>query len=166
MLTKAMLDKLNKQINFEFYSSNIYLQMASWAETQGLEGCAKFLKKQAQEELVHMHKLFDYVLESGEMAVIGKLDAPATDYDSVEEIFKKALEHEKQVTKRIHDIADTAWKDKDLATFNFIQWFVSEQHEEETSFNRIVDKIKLIGVDKRTLYLIDRELAVLAAEND
>ena len=164
MLTKAMLDKLNKQINFEFYSSNIYLQMASWAETQGLEGCAKFLKKQAEEELVHMHKIFEYVLESGEMAIIGKLDAPATDYDSVEEIFKKSLEHEKQVTKRIHDIADTAWKDKDLATFNFIQWFVSEQHEEETSFTKIIDKIKLIGVDKRTLYLIDKALAAIATE--
>jgi len=163
MLSKIMLDKLNKQINFEFFSSNVYLQMASWADTQGLEGCASFMKKQAGEELVHMHKIFEYVLESGEMAVIGKLDAPPTDYDSVEEIFKKALDHEKQVTKRIHDISETAWKEKDLATFNFMQWFVNEQHEEETSFTRIVDKIKLIGVDKRTMYLIDRELAGLAA---
>jgi len=164
MLTKVMLDKLNKQLNFEFYSSNIYLQMASWAEMQGLEGCAKFLKKQAQEELVHMHKFFEYIVESGEMAVIGKLDAPPTDYDSVEEVFKKSLEHEKQVTKRIHDIADTAWKDKDLATFNFMQWFISEQHEEETSFSKIIDKIKLIGVDKRTLYLIDKAMAAIASE--
>lgn len=158
-----MLDKLNKQINFEFYSSNIYLQMASWADTQGLEGCAAFLKKQAREEMEHMHKIFEYVLESGEMAVIGKLDAPATDYDSVEEIFKKSLDHEKQVTKRIHDISETAWKEKDLASFNFMQWFVNEQHEEEASFTRIVDKIKLIGVDKRTMYLIDRELGGMAA---
>ena len=164
MLTKVMLDKLNKQLNFEFFSSNVYLQMASWADTQGLEGCADFLKKQAKEELVHMHKIFEYVLESGEMAVIGKLDAPPTDYDSVEEIFKKALEHEKQVTKRIHDIAETAWKDKDLATHNFIQWFISEQHEEETSFNKILDKIKLIGTDKRTVYLVDKVMAKLAAE--
>jgi ferritin len=163
MLSKIMLDKLNKQINFEFYSSNIYLQMASWADTQGLEGCAAFLKKQAREEMEHMHKIFEYVLESGEMAVIGKLDAPATDYDSVEEIFKKSLDHEKQVTKRIHDISETAWKEKDLASFNFMQWFVNEQHEEEASFTRIVDKIKLIGVDKRTMYLIDRELGGMAA---
>jgi len=164
MLTKVMLDKLNKQINFEFYSSNVYLQMASWADAQGLEGCAKFMKKQAREELVHMHKIFEYVLESGEMAVVGKLDAPPTDYDSVEEIFKKSLEHEKQVTKRIHDIAESAWKDKDLATHNFIQWFISEQHEEETSFSRILDKIKLIGTDKRTVYMIDRTIAKLAEE--
>jgi ferritin len=164
MLMKVLLDKLNKQINFEFYSSNIYLQMASWAATQGLDGCAGFLRKQAKEELEHMTKLFDYVLESGEMAVVGKLDAPATDYDSIEQVFKKSLEHEKQVTKRIHDIAETAWKEKDLATFNFIQWFISEQHEEEASFTQIVDKIKLIGMDKRTLYIIDREMAALAVK--
>jgi ferritin len=162
MLKKKMLDKLNDQLNFEFYSSNIYLQMSAWAENNKYAGAAVYLKKQAHEELVHMTKFFDYINETGSLAVVGKIDAPDTEYKSIQELFKIILNHEKIVTKRIHEISKMAWDDKDLTTFNFMQWFIAEQHEEETQFQGILDKFDIIGNDKRGLFMIDQELANMA----
>ena len=164
MLSKKMADKLNKQLNLEFYSSNIYLQMCAWADAQGLEGTASFLKKQAVEEMEHMMKIFDYINESGSMAVVGKIDEPATDYKSVKEVFEKAFAHEKFVTKSIHKLSESAMAEKDYATHQFLQWYIEEQREEEAQFSSIMDKINLIGADKRGLYLIDREMAQRAAQ--
>jgi ferritin len=164
MLSKKMADKLNKQLNLEFYSSNIYLQMCAWADAQGLEGTAEFLKKQAAEEMEHMMKIFDYVNESGNMAIIGKIDEPGTEYKSVKEVFEKAFAHEQFVTKSIHKLSEAALAEKDYATHHFLQWYVQEQHEEETQFSAIMDKINLIGADKRGLYLIDREMAQRTAQ--
>jgi len=162
MLSKKMADKLNKQLNLEFYSANIYLQMCAWADAQGLEGTASFLKKQATEEMEHMMKIFDYINESDHMAIIGKIDSPATNYKSLEDLFKKVYAHEQHVTKKIHEIAELAWKEKDLTTFNFMQWYITEQHEEETQAKGILDKIDLIGNDRRALFLVDRELGSMA----
>ena len=163
MLSKKLAKKLNDQLNFEYYSSNVYLQMSAWAEFNGLPGTAAFLKKHAAEELLHMHKIFAYVNETGTLALVGKIDAPETEFKSISELFDIVLAHEKLVTKKIKDITAAAWEEKDFTTFNFLQWFVDEQHEEETLVKGIVDKIKLIGSDKRALFLIDRELAQLAA---
>ena len=163
MLKKKILDKLNDQLNFEFYSSNIYLQMSAWAENNKYAGSAAYLKKQAQEELVHMTKIFDYINETGSMAVIGKIEAPKINYKSIYETFKIILDHEKIVTKRIHEISQIAWTDKDLTTFNFMQWFIAEQHEEEKQFQGILDKFEFIGSDKRGLFMIDQELGSMAA---
>ncbi len=163
MLKKKMLDKLNNQLNFEFYSSNIYLQMAAWAENNKYAGAGAYLKKQAQEELLHMTKIFDYINETGSMAIVGKIDAPKVTYKSIIEVFEIILEHEKIVTKRIHEISHMAWTDKDLTTFNFMQWFVAEQHEEETQFQGILDKFAFIGNDKRGLFMIDQDLGNMAA---
>ena len=163
MLSKKLAKKLNDQINFEYYSSNVYLQMSAWAEFNALPGTAAFLKKHAAEELTHMHRIFNYVNETGTLALVGKMDAPPTEFKSIAEVFDEVLAHEKLVTKKINDITAAAWEDKDFATFNFLQWFVDEQHEEETLVQGIVDKINLIGSDKRALYLIDRELAQMAA---
>ena len=163
MLSKNMAGQLNQQLNLEFYSSNVYLQMSAWAETNGLSGCASFLKKQAAEEMMHMMKFFDYINESESMAVVGKIDAPAAKYKSVEELFKTVYSHEQHVTRKIHEIAALAWKEKDLTTFNFMQWFITEQHEEETQAKTILDKLDLIGTEKRALYLFDRELGNMAA---
>ena len=163
MISKKMAEQLNQQLNLEFYSSNIYLQMSAWAETNSLSGSAAFLKKQAAEEMMHMMKIFDYINESDHMATIGKIDAPASSYKSLEDLFKKVYAHEQHVTKKIHEIAELAWKEKDLTTFNFMQWYISEQHEEETQAKTILDKIDLIGNDKRTLYLVDQELGNMAA---
>lgn len=163
MLKKKLADKINQQLNFEFFSANIYLQMSAWAETNKFAGAAVYLKKQAQEEMGHMLKIFDYLNQKGVMAQIGKIDAPSTEFKSIHELFKDILAHEKIVTKRINDLSQQAWADKDLTTFNFLQWFVTEQHEEETQFQSILDKFDLVGTDKRGLFMIDQELAQMAA---
>lgn len=163
MLSKKLAKKLNDQINFEYFSSNVYLQMSAWAEFNALPGTAAFLKNHAAEELGHMHRIFTYVNETGTLALVGKIDGPPTEFKSISEVFKDILAHEQLVTKKIKEITAIAWEEKDFATFNFLQWFVDEQHEEETLVKGIVDKINLIGSDKRALYLIDRELAQMAA---
>ena len=162
MLSQKMLDKLNEQINLEFYSSNLYLQMASWCEGQGLNGCNFFLRSQSKDEMQHMQKLFNYVNETGSMAILGRIDAPPHEYDSIKDVFQQTYGHECEVTKKINELADTAFTEKDWSTFNFLQWYVSEQHEEEKVFKSTLDKIDMIGTENSGLYFIDREIARLA----
>ena len=145
MLGERMLDKLNEQINLEFYSSNLYLQMSSWCEKEGLEGCAAFLKGHATEEMEHMQRLFTYVNECGAMAKLGTIEAPPTEFSSIDEIFEETYKHEQYVTSKINTLADVAFQEKDYSTFNFLQWYVAEQHEEEKLFNTILDKMRIIG---------------------
>lgn len=162
MLSTEMTKRLNKQINMEFYSSNLYLQMGAWAETKGLTGSANFLKAHAKEEQEHMDKLFNYVLETGALPVLGGIEAPEIGYQSLEAIFIHTLEHEKLVTEGINDLVAFALEEKDFSTFNFLQWYVAEQHEEENLFNSILDKFKVIGTEGRGLYLIDKEIGKLS----
>ncbi|WP_252177452.1 non-heme ferritin [Endozoicomonas sp. 4G] len=163
MLTQTMVDKLNDQINLEFYSSNLYLQMASWCEAQGLDGCTEFLRRHAREEMEHMQKLFNYVNETGAMAIIGAIDAPPCQYESVRDIFLRTYEHECEVTRCINELAHTAFTEKDYSTFQFLQWYVSEQHEEEKLFKGILDKIDMIGFEGKGLYFIDQEVSKMMA---
>lgn len=163
MASKEMIKKLNEQLNKEFYSSNLYLQMSAWCDSQGLEGSANFLKTHADEEMQHMLKFFTYINELGGLAVIGKIEAPPTEFNTLGKLMEEILKHEKFVTKSIHDLTDAAWEEKDHATYNFLQWFVGEQHEEETLFNSILDKLNLVGKDNRQgLFFIDRELGQMA----
>jgi ferritin len=164
MLTKALVDRLNDQINLEFYSSNLYLQMSSWCEFKGLEGCAEFLKLHAQEEMGHMQRLFNYVNETGAIAVLGQIESPPTEFESIVDVFKKTYEHECLVTLKINELADAALKDKDYSTFNFLQWYVAEQHEEEKLFKSILDRIEIIGTDGNGIFFIDQELKRMAGE--
>ncbi len=159
MLGERMLDKLNKQINLEFYSSNLYLQMSSWCEKEGLEGCAAFLKGHATEEMEHMQRLFTYVNECGAMAKLGTIEAPPTEFSSIDEIFEETYKHEQYVTSKINTLADVAFQEKDYSTFNFLQWYVAEQHEEEKLFNTILDKMRIVGTEGRGLYHFDQEVA-------
>lgn len=163
MLSSIMITKLNQQINLEFYSSNLYLQMASWCESKGLEGCTTFLRRHAQEEMLHMQKLFDYVNETGAMAVIGSIDAPPCEYTDIQDVFHKTLAHECDITRKINDLAHTAFTEQDYSSFNFLQWYVAEQHEEEKLFKSIIDKIRMIGLEHKGLYFIDKEVAKLTA---
>ena len=164
MLSQQMIDRLNEQINLEFYSSNLYLQMSSWCESKGLEGCAAFLRAHADEEMTHMHRLFSYVNETGAMALLGDIKAPPTDFGSVTAVFQGTYEHECHVTRKINDLADTAFQQKDYSTFNFLQWYVAEQHEEEALFKSILDRIEIIGTDGKGLFFIDQEIGRLAAD--
>ena len=163
MLSQTMIDKLNEQINLEFYSSNLYLQMASWCESKGLEGCTAFFRRHAQEEMEHMQKLFNYVNETGAMAILGAIAAPPHEYPSIRDVFQITYEHECNVTSRINDLAHTSFTEQDYSTFNFLQWYVSEQHEEEKLFKTILDKIEMIGVQDKGLYYIDQEVARMTA---
>lgn len=162
MLATAMIEKLNQQINLEFFSSNLYLQMSAWCEDKGFDGAAAFMRKHADEEMDHMKRLFTYVSETGAMPKIGTIEEPNCEYESLGEVFRETYQHEQLVTKAINSLAHTAFTSQDYSTFNFLQWYVSEQHEEEKLFKGILDKIELLGEDGKALFFIDKDLAELA----
>ena len=162
MLSNNLVNDLNQQINLEFYSANLYLQMSAWASFNGLEGSADFLRGHATEEMDHMHRLFTYVNETGAMATLGAIEAPPPDYGSVKDVFTRIYEHEGQVTTEINNLADNALSEKDYSTFNFLQWYVAEQHEEERLFKSILDKLEIIGTEGRGLFHFDQQMGQLA----
>ena len=162
MLNPAMVEKLNQQINLEFFSSNLYLQMSAWCEDKGFEGAAEFMRKHADEEMEHMKRLFTYVSETGAVPIIGTIEAPNDKYKSLGCVFRETFEHEQIVTEAINGLAHTAFETQDYSTFNFLQWYVSEQHEEMKLFKGILDKIELVGEDGKALFFIDKDLAELA----
>ncbi len=164
MLSKKMLDALNRQINLEFYSSNLYLQMSAWCEFNSLEGCAAFLQLHAAEEMEHMQRLFTYVNETGGLAILGSIDAPPSQFDSIVAVFEQTYKHEVLITKKINKLAKIAQDEGDFSTFNFLQWYVAEQHEEEKTFKAITDKIDMIGVEGSGLFFIDKEIEKISAE--
>lgn len=156
---KARVEKaLNEQIEKEGQSSQFYLAMASWAEVQGLNGTSQFMYKQSDEERFHMLKLVKFVNERGGKAVIPGFSTPPTEFDSVLNVFELLLSHEIKITESINDLVEVCLEEKDYPTHNFIQWYLSEQLEEEASARTILDKVKLIGEDKAGLYLFDRDL--------
>ncbi|MDP5255174.1 MULTISPECIES: non-heme ferritin [unclassified Vibrio] len=162
MLTETMVEQLNQQINLEFFSSNLYLQMSAWCEDKGFEGAAEFLRGHAQEEMEHMQRLFTYVSETGAMPILGAIEAPQHEFSCLGDVFRLTLEHEQLVTKKINELAHFAFTNQDYSTFNFLQWYVAEQHEEEKLFKGIIDKLELVGEDGKALFFIDKDLAELA----
>jgi len=157
-MNKRVEEALNSQIVKEAYSSQLYLAMASWAEGQGLNGTAQFLYSHSDEERFHMLKLVKFVNERGGKADISGVEAPPATYKSVPSVFELLLQHELGVTDSINNLVDVCLQEKDYTTHNFIQWFVSEQLEEEALARTIVDKVNMIGEDKAGLYLFDRDL--------
>jgi ferritin len=162
MLTTTMVEKLNEQINLEFYSSNLYLQMSAWCEDKGYEGAAEMLRSHAAEEMEHMNRLFTYVTETGALPILGSIDAPPYAFKSLKEVFQETYEHECLITKKINELTHVAFTTHDYSTFNFLQWYVAEQHEEEKLFKGILDKIDLVGEDGKALYWIDKDLSQIA----
>lgn len=161
MVSAHIENALNGQIEVEARSSQYYLAMASWADTKGFSGVSQFLYRHSDEERQHMLKLIHYVNERGGKAVIPSLDKPPSDFDSIQTIFKDLFEHEQKVTREINEVVDACLKEKDYTTHNFMQWYVSEQIEEEALARNILDKLALIGNDKGGLYLFDRELGAM-----
>lgn len=162
MLSTKVSSALNTQIVLEAFSSQYYLAMASWAETQGLNGVSAFLYIHADEERLHMLKLIKFVNERGGHGVVPLLKQPPTTYKSVKSVFEEILKHEMKVTSEINNLVDITLKEKDYTTHNFLQWYVSEQIEEEALARQIVDKLKLIGDDKGGLYFFDRDMGGMA----
>ncbi len=164
MLLKRIEKALNDQIQIEAMSSQAYLAMASWAETEGLNGTSAFLYRHSDEERMHMLKLVKYVNDRGGKALIPALSKPKARYKGVRDIFETLLDHETKVTKAINQVVDACLKDKDYTTHNFMQWYVAEQIEEESLAQELIDKLNLIGNDKGGLYLFDRDLQDLQAQ--
>ena len=158
MMNKTVEKALNEQVQKEASSSQFYLAMASWAECNGLNGTAKFLYAHADEERFHMLKLVKFINERGGIAIIPGLENPPVEFDSLTNVFQLRLEHELMVTESINNVVDICLSQKDYTTHNFMQWYVSEQLEEEALARTILDKIKLIGGDNGGLYLFDRDL--------
>ena len=162
MLKTKVVELLNQQVSLEDYSANLYLAMSSWCISQKFIGCARFLEAHSDDEHTHMRKLFNYINETGSMAIVSEVAKPKMDFKSIRDVFEKTLEHEKLITQKINELADTCLGAKDYSTFNFLQWYVSEQHEEEHLFKGILDMMDIMGLDGRGLFMVDREIGKLA----
>ena len=158
MMNDAMTDALNGQVNAEIYSSYLYLSMSAYFENTSLPGFANWMRVQAQEELAHGMKIFDFINERGGRAELRTVDAPPKAWESPEAAFANVVEHELKVTSLINGLVDLAIEHRDHATNNFLQWFVGEQVEEEASANDTLQKVRRAG-DGGGLYILDTELA-------
>jgi ferritin len=149
---------LNEQISLELYSMNLYLSMASYFNDQELTGFANFFRVQSAEENQHAQKQFDYLHNVSGRLKLHPIDSPPHDFQSPLHIFEQTLAHEKQVSGSINRLVEAALGEKDYATHNFLQWFVTEQVEEEATMQNILSKLKRIGDNASALYLLDEEL--------
>lgn len=158
-MNEKVFKALNEQIKHEFYSSFLYLSIASYLENIPLEGFAKWFRKQSHEEHEHAMKIYDYILDRNMHVDLQAIEKPTVKFKSVKEVFEMALKHEQKVTHWIHEIYELALKEKDHATAVFLQWFISEQVEEEKNANDNLDQIVLIGDDKSALLVLDQNFA-------
>lgn len=159
MITKKMETALNGQINKEFYSAYLYLSMSAYCNKLGMPGCEHWFRIQYDEEVIHMTKMFDYVMQHGGEAHLMKIDEPPADFESILGAFAASLKHEQFVTKSINELLDVAVSERDHATQVFLQWFITEQVEEEANVKEIVDRLKMIGDNGAALMMIDDKLA-------
>jgi len=158
MLNPKMEKAINAQINAELYSSYLYLAMGAHFESVSLAGLANWMRMQAQEELFHGMKMYDFVHERGGRVNLEAIAKPPAKWKTPLEVFTEVLKHEQKVTGLINDLANLAQDERDHATTIFLQWFITEQVEEEASATAIVDKLKLIGNDPNGLFVLDNEL--------
>ena len=159
MLSKKMEEALNAQLNAEWYSSYLYLSMAAYYQSKDLAGFAHYMRVQAQEELFHGTKFYDFINERGGKVTLQGIAEPPTTWKTLGTPFEHAYKHEQKVTGLINDLVDLAIKEKDHATNNFLQWFVKEQVEEEASAIEVLKKFKLTGGKGNGLFMLDQELA-------
>ncbi len=158
MLSEKMEKALNAQVNAELYSSYLYLSMESYLQDTGLDGFANWMRMQAREELEHAMKIYDFIFSCGGRARLGAIEAPTQDWESVLAVFENALGHEQHVTSLINDLMNLAIEEKDHATNIFLQWFVTEQVEEEEAAGAIVNRLRLAAGRGEALLSLDREL--------
>jgi len=159
MISKKMVQTLNKQLNNELYSAYLYLSMSSFTTFIGLKGAANWFMVQYQEEMTHAMKFYDYLNSQGEHAQLAAIAAPPTEFGTLLSMFEQTLKHEQFITKCINDLMDQAVKEKDHATQIFLQWFVTEQIEEEGNDKDIIAQLKLVGDNTQGLMMVDRDLA-------
>jgi len=158
MLNNKVEKALNDQTNAEMYSAYLYLSMSAYFQSISLMGCANWMRVQAQEEMFHAMKFYDFINERGGGVVLKAIDAPPTEWGSPLATFEAVLEHEQKVTGLINSLVEVAQEEHDHATNIFLQWFVTEQVEEEDNADTIIQKIKLMGDARGGLFMLDSEL--------
>ncbi len=156
---EKLVKAIQEQINKELYSSYLYLSMSSWASSESWNGLSNWLRIQAQEELAHAMLLHDNLLERGELSIFEAVEKPKTSWISTTEVFEQVLSHEKTVTESINNLATIALEVHDHAFYQYIQWFVKEQVEEEASASDLLMRSKRVSDNASMLYQFDSELA-------
>jgi ferritin len=157
MIQKRIEEAFNIQINAELYSAYLYLSMGAFFEAQNLPGFANWMRVQFQEEQFHAMKMFDFVNERGGRAILTKIDGPKVEWESIVEVYEEVLAHERHVTNLINNIMDIAIEERDHATKSFLNWFIDEQVEEESTAEAILDELKLIDGKGNGILMLDRE---------
>ena len=160
MLSESMQEALNNQVNREIFSAYLYMSMSAHSTYIGLKGFANWFMVQYQEEMVHAMKIYDYINDQGGRVKLQAIEEPASEFESPLDMFEKTLKHEQYITESINEIVDLAIEEKDHATNIFMQWYVTEQIEEEGNDNEIISKLKLIGDDGNGLLMLDNELGL------
>jgi len=158
MISDKIKEVLNGQINKEFYSAYLYLSMSAYFAEMGLYGFSKWAKVQSREEIDHGMILFEYIIDRKSQVQLEQITTPSFEMKSPIDVFEQIYQHERSITSAIDCVANMSEEDCDLATRNFIDWYLKEQIEEEASVSRIIAKLKIFGEDKASLYLIDKEL--------
>lgn len=159
MLSRKMVEMLNAQVNAEFYSAYLYLDMANFYKDEGLDGYFNWYKIQAQEERDHAVLFMEYLQQNGESVVLEAINKPDKEFKEFIDPLKAGAAHERLVTGLINDIYAVAYEEKDFRTMQFLDWFVKEQAEEEDTADDNVQKFELFGNDSRSLYELDAEMA-------
>lgn len=158
MINKTIATALNKHLMEELYSAYLYLSMSSYAGSVGLKGAANWFMVQYQEEMVHFMKFYTYINNQGEHVELGPLAAPPAEFPSLLQMFEQTLKHEQHITGCINELVDLALREKDHATYIFLQWFVTEQIEEEENDRDLIAKLKLVGDSGQGLLMLDNEM--------
>lgn len=163
MISEKIAKAINDQIALEEHSSRVYMSMASWCEVQGYPGAAAFLYKHSDEERMHQLKFLRFLNDRGGHAKLQPMKQPELEFGSLKALFDEVMKHEVHVTHSINNIVHLCMEERDYTTLNFLQWFVQEQIEEESLVKSVIDQLNLAGDAKGGLFLIDKELASLAA---
>ena len=158
MVSDAINEILNEQINKEFYSGYLYLSMSAHLKELGLCGIASWMKHQAKEEVEHGLKILDFLINCNSFVTLKQIKTPDFEFNGILSIFNKVYEHEKCITESIMKVAQKAEEECDRMTLNFVDWFIAEQVEEEEAIKNIIKRIELFGDDNVALYLLDKEL--------
>lgn len=161
MISKNVENAINAQILKEEFSSRLYLQMASWCEVNGFSGAANFLYAQAEEEREHMLKFVHYLNDRSGYSLLKTIEKPAYEFKDIRDIFEQVMKHEQFITASINEVYEVTLNEKDYTSGTFLQWFINEQIEEESTMSTIIDKIHMVGNDKAGYFHIDKELEAM-----
>jgi len=157
MIPKKMLEALNAQVGEEFHSAFLYLAMSAWCDSKTFKGFSRWLRVQFQEEQTHALKLVDHIIDRGGSLSLSAIPAPTVEFKSLTECFEAVLGHERHVTEKVHALHDLAVREHDVAAQVFMQWYVTEQIEEEAHSSEILEKLKMVGDRPGAALYLDKE---------